>query len=154
MKFSHRFVVDAPLAEVAAFHSRSASMGAITPPPIIVQVHRAPTLLAEGDQMEFTLWLGPLPVRWLAQIEQVTLVSFVDRQVRGPFARWDHHHLFVPLDAARTEVIDEITVVLSSHPLWKAIGLSMWLGLPLLFAYRAWATRRALRQGQPTGMVM
>jgi ligand-binding SRPBCC domain-containing protein len=150
MKFLHRFIVNAPVAEVAAFHSRSASMAAITPPPIVVQMHRAPELLAEGAQIEFTLWLGPLPVRWVAQIEQVTPVSFVDRQLRGPFTRWDHLHLFVPLDAKRTEVIDELTVELSHHPLWKAIGVSMWLGLPLLFAYRAWASRRVLRQGQGT----
>ncbi|MEZ4584038.1 MAG: hypothetical protein R3A10_20780 [Caldilineaceae bacterium] len=62
-------------------------MGAITPPPVIVRVHRAPELLGEGDEMDFTMWLGPLPIRWLARIEQVTPVTFVDRQLRGPFAR-------------------------------------------------------------------
>jgi hypothetical protein len=27
---------------------------------------------------------------------------------------------------------------------WGVIGLAMWLGLPFLFAFRAWKTRRLL----------
>jgi hypothetical protein len=32
-------------------------MAAITPPPIIVKVHHAPPVLADGDEMDFTMWL-------------------------------------------------------------------------------------------------
>jgi ligand-binding SRPBCC domain-containing protein len=150
MIYNHRFIVQAPLAEVVRFHSHSASMGAITPPPIVVRVHAAPPVLGEGDQMDFTLWLGPLPVRWLAQIEQVTPTSFVDRQVRGPFAKWIHHHTFELIDAKRTAVIDRVEAELSTHWFWRLVGLNMWLGLPLLFAYRAWQTRRRLESTAPT----
>lgn len=146
MKFQQRFRVAAPLATVAEFHSRSASMAAITPPPIIVQVHRAPAVLHEGDEMEFTLWLGPLPLRWLARIEDVTATGFVDRQVRGPMQRWEHRHSYRSLDEATTEVVDEVEVELRRHPLWGPIGLGMWLGLPILFAYRGWRTRRLLQR--------
>ena len=41
MNYYHRFRVRASLARVAEFHSHAASMPAITPPPIIVQVHHA-----------------------------------------------------------------------------------------------------------------
>lgn len=61
MKYHHTFVVKAPLEKVAQFHSQSASMGAITLPPILVRVHKAPRTLAAGDDMDFTMWLG-LPV--------------------------------------------------------------------------------------------
>lgn len=151
MKFHHRFTVAASLEDVAAFHRQSDSMGAITPPPIIVQVHAAPALLAEGDTMDFTLWLGPLPLRWLARIEQVTPISFVDRQVHGPFARWEHHHTFVPLSDQSITIIDEVTAEYSRHWFWRLVGMGMWLGMPLLFAYRAWQTKQALtrRTAQP-----
>ena len=72
-KYQHKFRVNAPLATVAKFHSQSDSMGAITPPPIIAQVHQAPDNLTEGDEMDFTLWLTFLPIRWLARIEDVTV---------------------------------------------------------------------------------
>ena len=148
MRYQHRFVVNAPLADVARFHSQSASMGAITPPPIIVRVHSAPPVLAEGDTMDFTMWLGPLPIRWLARIEQTSGSSFVDRQLSGPFARWEHLHTFVPLNDGQTAVVDQVTAQLSDNWFWKAVGLNMWLGLPILFAYRGWQTRRLLERSR------
>jgi hypothetical protein len=33
---------------------------------------------------------------------------------------------------------------LRSHAIWGLVGLGMWLGLPGLFAFRAWKTKRML----------
>lgn len=144
MRYEHRFRVNAPLAAVAKFHSRSASMPAITPPPMIVQVHAAPEQLSEGDRMDFTLWTGPLPIRWTAQIEAVSPTGFTDRQISGPFAHWTHRHTFVPVAEHVTDVVDQVEARLKRHPLWGLVGWLMWAGLPLLFAYRGWRTRRLL----------
>jgi len=124
-------------------------MGAITPPPIIVKVHQAPYRLGEGDKMDFTLWLGVLPIRWLASIESVSPNGFTDRQIRGPFASWSHRHSFQPIDEGQTEIIDEISYHIKKHPFWGLLGLSMGISLPILFAYRAWKTRRLLNQLNP-----
>lgn len=144
MKYQHRFRVSAPLQAVREFHSRSASMGAITPPPIVVRVHQAPEILEEGDEMDFTLWLGPLPMRWLARIEDVTPAGFLDRQVRGPMGSWQHRHSFVPIDASATEVVDDVELTIRPQLLWGVAGLGMTLGMPVLFAFRGWKTRRLL----------
>lgn len=144
MIYRHRFTVQASLEAVAHFHARSASMGAITPPPVIVRVHSAPDQLSEGASMDFTLWLLLLPIRWEARIEQVAADGFVDRQIKGPFSHWEHRHQFQRLDPHSTQVIDEVHAGLSRHPGWWLVGLGMWLSLPLLFAYRGWKTRRLL----------
>ena len=144
MKYKHRFKVKAPLAEVAEFHSQSASMGDITPPPAVVKVHQAPARLDDGDEMDFTVWLGPLPVRWKARIEDVSATGFVDRQLQGPFRCWTHRHSFQPIDEETTEVVDEIEFKLAKHPVRGIMGLGMSLSLPFLFAYRGWKTRRLL----------
>ena len=145
MIYTHRFRVRAPLSAVADFHRQTASMGKITPPPILVRVHRAPAQVDSGEQMEFTMWMGPLPVRWVAQFEDVAEDSFVDRQVRGPFAQWVHRHTFVAVDEQITEVQDEVIVQLHEDSRWwQLVGFGMWMGLPVLFAYRAWRTRRLL----------
>ncbi len=132
-------------------------MGAITPPPVVVRVHAAPARLAEGDTMDFTMWLGPLPIHWIARIEQTTPVSFVDRQVSGPFARWEHLHTYVAQGPATTVVVDQVTAELAANWFWKLVGLGMWISLPLLFGFRGWQTKRILerragsmlRQSQP-----
>ena len=68
VKFQHRFSVRAPLARGAEFHARSASMAAITPPPMVVRMHRAPEHMGSGDEMDFTLWAGPLPQQAQAEL--------------------------------------------------------------------------------------
>lgn len=145
MIYRHRFLVQAPLARVAEFHRMPTSMAAITPPPIIVRLHAAPPVLAEGSEMEFTMWLGPFPLRWLARMENVSPTGFSDRQLRGPFAEWIHHHTFRVVDDQTTEVRDEINLRLRPHPIWGLVGAGMRLGLPVLFAYRQYKTRRLVK---------
>ena len=90
------------------------------------------------------MWLGLLPLRWLARIEGVSLDGFTDRQLRGPFAAWVHRHSFEAVDEQTTDVVDEINLRLKAHPFWWLVGMGMRLGLPVLFAYRAQKTRRLL----------
>ena len=144
MNYQHCFRVQASLARVAEFHSQSTSMSAITPYPILIKMHRSPDILAEGDEMDFTMWIGPLPVHWLARIEAVSSSGFSDRQLDGPFAKWVHCHRFIAINEQSTDVLDEISIQLRPHPLWWPIGLGMRLGMPFLFGFRAWKTKRIL----------
>ncbi|MBX3013586.1 MAG: hypothetical protein KF832_18845 [Caldilineaceae bacterium] len=144
MQFRHSFRVQAPLAAVAEFHRHAASMGAITPPPVVVRLQRAPARLNEGDEIAFTLWLGPFPIHWQARVEAVTPTGFVDHQLRGPFQQWVHQHTFRALSPTETAVIDTIDLHFAAAWHWKIVGLGMWLTLPLLFAYRGWKTKRLL----------
>ncbi len=147
MTYRHRFHTQAAMDAVVAFHRRSSSMAAITPPPIAVRVHAAPVELGEGDEMDFTVGLGPLGVRWLARVEDVRPDGFTDRQVRGPFQRWVHVHRFVPRADGTVEIRDEVDAAPARHLIWGPVGLGMKLTLPLLFAYRARKTRRILERG-------
>lgn len=144
MNYRRRFLVKSPLAKVVDFHSRADNMAALTPPPILIRFQRTPPVLGEGDEMAFTMWIGPLPARWLARIEDVSSKGFTDRQLHGPFDAWVHRHSFSAVDAQTTQVVDEINLRLRRHIFWGPLGLAMWLGLPVLFAFRALKTRRLL----------
>jgi hypothetical protein len=104
--------------------------------------------------MDFTMWLGPLPLRWQARFEDVTPTSFVDRMVQGPMHTWRHHHSFVAIDVHTTDVVDEVEVQPRLHPLWGPLGLGMALNLPVLFAFRQWQTRRLLAQYMESGAAL
>jgi len=144
MKYRHHFRVSASIEQVAEFHRHSASMPAITPPPILVKVQHAPAVLTDGDEMAFTMWIGPFPMHWVARIEAVSAAGFTDRQLSGPFAEWIHRHHFIAVDEQTTDIVDEIYLRFRPHPVWWLVGVGMWLGLPVLFAYRAWKTKRML----------
>ncbi|MEJ2750906.1 MAG: hypothetical protein P8183_23810, partial [Anaerolineae bacterium] len=128
------------LTAVSDFHRDSRALRQLTPPPIWVQFHWVEPL-AEGAVADFTMWLGLLPVRWTAVHTQVTPHGFIDTQKRGPFKRWIHQHSFRELDNGKTEVVDEI----EAEP-GNLVSRFMWLTLPVLFAYRGWRTRWALRR--------
>lgn len=149
MRYQHEFRLNAPLDQVAAFHGQSANMAAITPPPISVRIHQAPEQLADGSVMNFTLWMGPVPVNWISQIEAVSPNGFIDRQLSGPFKFWLHQHRFTALSDGITLVQDEIQAELKPHPWWGLVGLAMWLGMPVLFYFRARQTRRLLQGKGP-----
>lgn len=148
MKYLHRFKVRAPFSSVAAFHQQPTGMGAITPPPVRVQLHSFPeNLVPDGGEMDFTLWFGPLPIHWVAQLEDVSESGFTDRQKSGPFQAWRHRHSFNRIDDYTTEVKDEITYSLKPHLLWGPVGAAFAFSLPILFAFRGWRTRRLLEKG-------
>lgn len=142
MRFEHRFTVEAPQAAVAQFHFSAASLRAITPIPMSIQ--QAPDPLRDGDQIVFTLWM-PFPVRWHGSVDNLSDEGFDDYQEAGPFERWHHRHSFRRIDEQTTEVHDAVSADLPRHPLRALVAATMWLGLPLLFAYRGWQTRRRLR---------
>jgi ligand-binding SRPBCC domain-containing protein len=135
--------VRAPLVAVAEFHRQADTLRAITP-LLRVRLDQAPARLHQGDELAFSLWFGPLPLRWRARVDALSATGFVDRQIRGPFQFWEHRHTFVPLGAKATWVLDEVRATPRRHVLWAAVGLGIWLNLPLLFAFRAWKTRRLL----------
>ena len=148
MKYRHTFRLKAPVSRVAEFHSLPGGLGVLTPPPVFVQLQAAPESIQAGTDVSFTLWFGPLPVRWSARFERADEGGFTDRQVRGPFREWVHQRTFIPVDERTTEIREEVEGRLRPHLLWGPFGLLMWLNLPALFAFRQWKMRRLLEKGE------
>ena len=143
--FDFAFRVDASPAAVREFHHDTRALRRLTPPPTFVQLHSIEPL-GEGSVSRFTLWVGPVPLRWKAVHRDVTDHGFTDVQAEGPAAKWEHTHSFVPLDDGTTEIREHIefehkpglagllTRVLFSRP-----------NLLAMFTYRMLVTRWCLR---------
>ena len=143
-RFQRQFDVQAPIEKVVEFHQDARALRRLTPPPVIVQFHMVQPL-REGSVVDFTLWLGPIPVRWVAVHRDIHPVNgFTDSMMRVPFEAWVHTHHFEVLDSNQTRVIDIIEALPGPHPFWGTISKILWKSLPVLFAYRRWRTRRAL----------
>ena len=142
--FETSFTVDAPLEAVAAFHAHTSALKLLNPPFIIVQLHRVDPM-AENSISEFTLWMGPLPVRWRAIHSGVGPNGFTDTLEDGPMASWRHSHQFEAVDEHTTQIHETIVYEYPSGLQGLLPRLLFGnLGLTVLFAYRKWATRRAL----------
>ena len=144
--FDSSFVVDAPLAAVRDFHGDTSALRILSPPGTFVRLH-AVEPLAEGSVSRFTLWLGPLPIPWTAVHRGVSDHGFTDVQLEGPAAAWAHTHLFTALSEGRTRVDDHVEF--THRPLPRGLLTRLLFCRPnllFLFAWRAFATRRAVRR--------
>jgi len=145
--YEKRTVMKTTMAKMLAFHEDPAAMPKLTPPPMIVRVKRDDrTALTEGE-LDFTLWFGPVPIRWLARHEPgPTDTSFADRMIEGPMAYWRHEHIFEETPDG-IALIDRVT--LAHKPGWQGLLTRlMFDGVPLriLFFYRHMRTRQAVER--------
>lgn len=140
--FDYSFTVDVPLSIVRDFHRDTSALKRLTPPPTFVQIHSIEPM-AEGSVSKFTLWVGPLPLRWTAVHRNVSDRGFTDIQAEGPAAKWEHTHTFTPLDAAHTR-IDEHIEFEHKRGFWGIVTRLLFSrpNLLVMFAYRRFVTRR------------
>lgn len=141
--FEKRSIIPTTMAQMLAFHNDPRALRWLTPPPIIMQRRfDARKSLTEGE-LEFTLWFGPLPVRWLARHEPgPTEHSFQDRMMRGPMQFWLHQHIFREVPGG-VELTDHLEYQHQAG-LQGILTRLLFGGLPLqlLFFYRHLQTRR------------
>lgn len=144
--FDYEFVVDAPLKAVRDFHHNTSALKKLTPPPTIVQLHEIQPL-AEGSVSTFTLWVGPLPLRWKAVHRDVTENGFTDVQAEGPAKKWEHTHTFTSIDESTTQINEHVEYEHASG-FWGVVTRVLFAkpNLLTMFAYRKWVTRRELRK--------
>lgn len=139
--FDYSFTVSAPVEAVAAFHRDTSVLKKLTPPPIFAQIHSFEPL-GEGSIAEFTLWFGPLPIRWRAVHSDVSEYGFTDTQVNGPLRYWQHTHRFTPISPNLTRVEEHVAYAhfAGRHGLLTRL-LFARPGLYMLFTARKWLTR-------------
>lgn len=143
--FDYCFEVNASAERVSRFHHSPDALLRLTPPPSVIRVHDSGPL-ADGMIADFTIWLGPVPIRWKALHKNVGKGGFTDVQLEGPMKHWEHRHEFVALSATRCQIREHIDL---EHPSGLRGLLTRLLFGPLalrgLFFYRKVITRRALR---------
>jgi ligand-binding SRPBCC domain-containing protein len=59
----------------------------------------APIRIKAGTIIDYRLKLHGIPIRWQSLISWwEPPMRFIDRQMRGPYRRWHHEHVFEPCD--------------------------------------------------------
>ncbi|MBW4673315.1 MAG: cyclase [Desmonostoc geniculatum HA4340-LM1] len=144
LHFKHSSVINAPAEVVWKFHERPDILQLLTPPWQPLQVVRRDGGLDVGAITEFRLFLGPLPLTWLARhTEYEKYRLFTDEQISGPFESWVHRHEFEPEDADKTRLTDAISFSMPGGGTVEFI--SGWLvqaQLEAMFRYRHYVTKR------------
>ncbi|MCE7973081.1 MAG: TIGR01777 family protein [Leptolyngbya sp. PLA1] len=97
-----------PREEAFAWHTRPGAFERLAPPWTRLHVVDPGAGVAEGSQLTFDAWRGPLRIRWVAHHFDVRPgVGFSDSQVRGPMRRWTHVHTFEG-EGPTCRLVDEV----------------------------------------------
>ncbi len=107
-----------PPNEVFEFFAESHNLEEITPSFLAFEVvSPRPIEMEVGTLIEYRLKLHGVRLNWLTRIDTWEPgVSFVDRQLKGPYRLWHHTHLFEP-DGASTIMRDVVRYALPLGPL-------------------------------------
>lgn len=143
--FEQRSVIPTSMQQMLAFHQDRRALSRLTPPPIFVRRLRDDLRSLTEGELEFQLWFGPVPVRWVARHEPGPVeTSFADRMLSGPLAAWRHEHIFRAVPGG-IELTDRVTY--AHRPGLPGLLTRLAFGvlpLRLLFTYRHLRTRLAL----------
>ena len=111
--FIHRSRIEAPAAEVYAWHALPDALKQLTPPGEHVEIIERTGGIERGARvvMQFGRW--PFRQRWVAEHQDYEVGRyFSDIQLSGPFAYWKHTHTFEPDGAPASTLEDRVEYAL------------------------------------------
>ena len=140
--------LELPAGRAFAFYADALNLEAITPPWLAFRVTTpGPIVMGAGTLIDYRLRLHGVPVRWRTRIETwQPPARFVDVQVRGPYALWEHTHAFEPAGEDGVVIRDRVRYALPFGPLGRlAHALFVRRDLERIFDYRRLAVAEVLR---------
>ena len=142
--FTRRSRIPAPAEEVFAWHARPGAFERLTPPWQSVEIVERSGGIEDGARVVLRLRAGPFSRTWVAEHwDYAPGRQFRDRQLKGPFARWDHTHRIEPDGDAACYLEDRIDYALPLGPLGAVCGGAFTRRtLDRLFTYRHTVTRQ------------
>ena len=148
-RFETRQWVSAPPAEAFAFFADAANLETITPPFLRFEILTPlPVEMRVGARIEYRLRLHGIPVHWRTRIDRWEPgVAFVDRQLSGPYAKWEHLHTF-ELVRGGTLLGDRVAYALPLDPLSRIVHRTyVRPSVERIFAHRRQVVARLLGAG-------
>lgn len=141
--------VEAPLDSVFDFFSVASNLERITPELLRFELLTPePISMGTGTVLDYRLRVHGIPFRWRSVIEEWDPgVAFVDRQIKGPYAHWEHRHEFEPAGDQATIVRDVINYRLPLSPLGDLALPLVRRDLKQIFDYRHSVAERLFAKG-------
>ncbi len=139
--------VELPIGAAFGFYGDALNLEAITPPWLGFEVTTpSPVQMRAGTLLDYRLKLHGVPVRWRTQIEVWEPPRrFVDIQLSGPYALWEHTHEFEPAGEGVTLIRDRVRYALPLGPLGEiAHRLFVRRDVERIFDYRRTAVAAQL----------
>lgn len=121
-QFKYVSRIPVPPAEVFRWHLREGTLRRLIPPWKDIDVDLDEGVV-EGGKTAFRIHLGGIALRWIAEHVEVSQghLRFRDRQIKGPFGKWEHTHQVTGDNEHSSALEDDIQYSLP----WWSFGLGL-----------------------------
>jgi ligand-binding SRPBCC domain-containing protein len=142
--FIHRSRIEAPAADVYAWHAQPDALEQLTPPGEHIEVIERTGGIERGARVVLRFGRWPFRRRWVAVHQDYEEGRyFSDVQVSGPFAYWKHTHTFEPDGPASCTLEDKVEYALPFGLLGRFVaGRFVRRKLEEMFEHRHTVTAR------------
>tara|TARA_Y100000758_G_C15816327_1_gene336445 strand:+ start:104 stop:601 length:498 start_codon:yes stop_codon:yes gene_type:complete len=136
-----------PIEEVFNFFSNAENLEFLTPDFLNFNIlTKLPIKMHEGTEIEYKIKLYSVPIKWKSLITSwKPFESFVDEQIKGPYTKWVHTHIFESIGTTCL-VKDRVNYKVLGDSLTNKVFVSS--NLRTIFQYR---TKRLMEYfGEPS----
>jgi uncharacterized protein len=142
-QFVRRSRIAGPVEKVFHWHELPGAFEKLVPPGEPVRLLSHTGGIRDGARVELAIGPWPFRLRWSAEHSgYIKNRQFRDVQVRGPFARWEHTHIFEADGPNACYLEDRVEYALPLGFLGRwLLGSFVERKLESLFAYRHRVTR-------------
>lgn len=130
--------VPGEIEEVFAFFSNAQNLELITPPELNFSIiSPLPIVMQKGTLIDYRIRLLGFTFYWKTLISKwEPRKSFIDEQLKGPYAKWIHTHIFEPKEDG-VSIKDEVQYRLPLFPFGEIMFPIVHLQLKRIFEYRS-----------------
>lgn len=124
-----------PVEHVFSFFAEATNLESLTPPWLHFKILTPlPIEVGAGTRIDYRLRYRGIPLRWRTEIlAWEPPHRFVDSQIKGPYRRWMHEHVFIEKDGG-TLATDRVEYALLGGALTNALLIGR--DVERIFAYR------------------
>ncbi len=142
-----------PIDEVFAFFSQAENLEKITPREVQFKiVTPVPIKMEPGTIIDYQIKIQGIAFRWRSRIPVwQPPYEFMDEQVKGPYAKWEHTHQFETTPGG-TMIRDTVRYRLLFSPLGDIVHPFVRRQLTGIFNYRQEAVAKHLLGRDTTGL--
>lgn len=136
--FRAETVIPLPRERVFEFFSQAENLELITPPELSFKILTPlPIEIAEGALIDYMIKLHGFNMRWQTEIiNWQPPFKFTDIQLKGPYSKWHHTHIFTALSDDLTQMIDEVEYRLPFPPFGELAYFFVRREVEGIFEYR------------------
>jgi apolipoprotein D and lipocalin family protein len=149
-RFTYSSVLGAPAADVFRWHEQPGALAALTP-AALVRIEQQEGGIRDGRRVTVSIGLGPARLRWsIRHHGYIDGWRFCDEQVAGPFAAWQHAHLFESLGPSQALYEDRIEFAVTRRRALNRLAAAVLRPLlRIAFAHRHRVVRTAVGNARP-----